>query len=150
MAKEINKCDIKFGAIACRGVSGMVIAPALAIELKKDLIICRKEDAHSRSAIEGRMWSNYIIVDDFIESGRTVIDIMRAIDIAHKDELRQSVPPGSKPFRAFPDCQAIFLYHAKKRDRKLVVQPYEHPRKGATTIKRYNFNYVESKLGKLC
>lgn len=62
-----------FDSIVFQGVSGVLIAAPLAVRLKKNLIVVRKhQDCHSQHAIEGKNPKNYIIVDDFISSGRTV------------------------------------------------------------------------------
>jgi hypothetical protein len=70
-----------FDAIAFRGLSGSLVAPILALRLKKTLLAVRKgEDSHSRQMVEGDFAAKrYIIVDDFIASGSTVYNIMKEI-----------------------------------------------------------------------
>jgi orotate phosphoribosyltransferase len=71
-----------FDSIAFRGMSGALCAPTLAVRMKKNLIMVRKEGDknHSGSLVEGFSNSKrYIIVDDFIDSGNTVCEIVKAV-----------------------------------------------------------------------
>ena len=85
LRKRIKKGD-DFDAIAVRGLSGTLIAPVLALKLKKTLLVVRKgEDCHSSQTVEGDYGArSYVIVDDFVSSGRTV----RAIT----EELAAAIP----------------------------------------------------------
>jgi hypoxanthine phosphoribosyltransferase len=80
----------KFDSIAFRGMSGAIVAPIIAMKLKKNLIMVRKngEETHSLSKVEGFSRSKrYIIVDDFIESGETAANIYFEVkDFAPKAE----------------------------------------------------------------
>lgn len=79
-----------FDAIAVRGVSGLLIGPALALELDKTLIVVRKPGdhkpifdggSHSGYTIEGDISaSRYVIVDDCVSSGTTAKEILRKIE----------------------------------------------------------------------
>jgi adenine/guanine phosphoribosyltransferase-like PRPP-binding protein len=73
----------EFDTIAVSGITGMLVGPWLAELLHKSLAIVRKPgDTHSHgpaSDVEGYIGSRYIIVDDHISSGRTVIQIQRKI-----------------------------------------------------------------------
>ena len=77
----------KFNAIAFRGISGALIAPVIAHSLKKEIIAVRKsEKRHSSSKVEGvgkTTTANYIIIDDLIDSGKTMRDIIDAITKAN-------------------------------------------------------------------
>jgi adenine/guanine phosphoribosyltransferase-like PRPP-binding protein len=71
-----------FRNIAFRGISGALVAPALAVLLEKNLLVVRKpnESAHTRSLVEGnKSHAPYIIVDDFISSGDTIRHIVEAV-----------------------------------------------------------------------
>jgi adenine/guanine phosphoribosyltransferase-like PRPP-binding protein len=71
-----------FDAIAFRGISGALVAPAVAANLKKNLIIVRKSttDTVSDYLVEGhRRKQRYIIIDDMISSGDTIRAIKRNI-----------------------------------------------------------------------
>lgn len=73
----------QFDSIAFRGMSGAVIAGALAVRLKKPLILVRKpyDVTHSCFQVEGnKAVRRYLIVDDFICSGETVGAIKKAIE----------------------------------------------------------------------
>jgi hypothetical protein len=76
--------------IACRGVSGLLVAPGVAASLGVPLVIVRKpsDGSHSCILIEGPWPPNedylpdthVIIVDDFVETGNTVAAVVRALD----------------------------------------------------------------------
>jgi adenine/guanine phosphoribosyltransferase-like PRPP-binding protein len=74
--------NLKFDAIAVRGISGMLVGSPLAAATESQLIIVRKdtEKTHSDSKVEG--WGrkqNILIVDDFIETGETIDQIYESI-----------------------------------------------------------------------
>jgi adenine/guanine phosphoribosyltransferase-like PRPP-binding protein len=69
-----------FDSIAFQGMSGALIAPVLAIALNKTMIMVRKERSHSCRFVEGDCGTRtYIIVDDFIESGKTIKNIYKRV-----------------------------------------------------------------------
>ncbi len=73
--------DVKFDAIAARGLSGFLFAPVVAMALNKTLLVVRKgEKCHSGRMVEGDYGArNYIIIDDFIASGTTVSALIDAV-----------------------------------------------------------------------
>lgn len=81
----------EFDAIAFRGMSGALVAPLLAYELGKTLIMVRKpksgpNDHHSMHNVEGdRDARRYLIVDDFRCSGDTIRAILGGISIFAPD-----------------------------------------------------------------
>jgi adenine/guanine phosphoribosyltransferase-like PRPP-binding protein len=63
-------------------VSGALIAPAIAHKMGKGLIVVRKkgDDTHSARKIEGHFdQCRYVIVDDFICTGKTLKFIAQSI-----------------------------------------------------------------------
>ena len=79
MVKLLNKYD--YDALAFRGMSGALLAPILALKCKKTLMMVRKPKStdthHSMYLVEGdRLCKRYIIIDDFISSGRTMKEII--------------------------------------------------------------------------
>lgn len=85
IAKRITALKKKksFGALAFRGTSGAALAYPLSAKLNIPIICVRKatEVSHGYS-IEGtqRNIRKYVIIDDFMESGRTIKAIIAAID----------------------------------------------------------------------
>ena len=70
----------KYDAIACRGVSGIMVVPQIAELLNKNIIIVRKQiDGYSDFMVEGAYTHKYIIIDDLICSGDTVETIIKNI-----------------------------------------------------------------------
>lgn len=83
---ELPEVMLKLGAtaIAVRGKSGVSIAHALAMYLNFDLIIVRKEGESNHGAnIERwgtqRQNERYIIIDDFVSTGETCIEIINKL-----------------------------------------------------------------------
>lgn len=70
-----------FDSIAIRGVSGGLIGPAVAMALNKQILVIRKgEENHSQALVEMRDYPRrYIIIDDLIDSGKTVWSIVDTI-----------------------------------------------------------------------
>ena len=90
---NIRNSKIKFDAIAYRGHSGALFAPSVADELDKSLLLIRSSNrnCHSSYPIEGVFpgynWAlkkkrsdfKYIIIDDFISTGNTLVKIITKI-----------------------------------------------------------------------
>ena len=73
---------IDFDTIAFRGMSGALVAPIVARDLKKEIILVRKtgEDNHSGYSLEGHVGAKkYVILDDFVSTGRTVREIIKQV-----------------------------------------------------------------------
>jgi orotate phosphoribosyltransferase len=78
--RELKKADVDFDTIAFRGVSGALFGPPLAVRMNKSMLVVRKESSHSVYPIEGnKATQKYIIVDDFVSSGATVLTIKEKI-----------------------------------------------------------------------
>ena len=87
ICKFVRQYNIEFDAIACRGLSGFLIAPIVAMRLKKTLLCVRKgEKTHSCNEVEGDYYAKtYLILDDLIDSGSTVQAIVNSIKAVNKD-----------------------------------------------------------------
>ena len=80
--KVLDRYKDVFDTIAYRGMSGALFAPELSRVLDKHLILVRKskKDNHAGCLVEGnKLCKNYIIVDDFINTGKTVKTIQKEI-----------------------------------------------------------------------
>jgi adenine/guanine phosphoribosyltransferase-like PRPP-binding protein len=78
--RALKKHD--FDTIAFRGMSGALLAPPIALALKKELILVRKDsdDSHTFHTVEGNCNAKrYVIVDDFVYSGKTKRAIIDAV-----------------------------------------------------------------------
>lgn len=92
--------------IVVRGVSGLLIGPIIAHKTKLPLAIIRKEDdSHSPFRIEGIIKTNYIILDDLINTGNTIKTIIEQMKKTLKNERSY------KQQHLSPQCVGIFLYH---------------------------------------
>lgn len=72
---------IKFDTIVATGVSGMIVAPVLAYSLRKNLLVVRKQNdgSHSGSLLEGFYGKRLLLVDDFMDSGKTVDRVFKQL-----------------------------------------------------------------------
>jgi len=73
---------IPFKVIAFSGMSGSMMSPPVANELGKHLVLVRKtkKGCHSRHRVEftfSAFPDSYIIIDDFVASGKTAKRVMR-------------------------------------------------------------------------
>jgi adenine/guanine phosphoribosyltransferase-like PRPP-binding protein len=83
----LKKYDKEYDAIACMGVSGIMVVPQIAELLNKNIIVVRKQvDRYSDFMVEGAYTNKYIIIDDLICSGGTVKAIIKNI----KEEIPQA------------------------------------------------------------
>jgi adenine/guanine phosphoribosyltransferase-like PRPP-binding protein len=71
----------QFDSIVVSGVSGLTMGAILAHELGKNLVIVRKdgEKSHSSYAVEGDPGYHYLIVDDLICSGETLLRVLNVM-----------------------------------------------------------------------
>lgn len=93
MKKTIKKCrdalkGVDYDAIVVTGVSGLAIGATLAYLTGKSLVVVRKdsEKSHADQKVEGMPATNfkYVIVDDFVSSGDTLIAIAEKMDSRQK------------------------------------------------------------------
>lgn len=114
-ARKIKKFRTQhpFEAIAFSGMSGAGFAYPLSYKLKIPLICVRKaqDSAHCRLTIEGAVkTSTYLIVDDFIESGKTIQYILKSM------KARRCV--GIYFYRS---CHDIYVDRMSRIDPKIIV-----------------------------
>ena len=77
LKKKVKKID----AIVVTGVSGLLVGPTVSLRTKIPIIVVRKkETTHSYLEVEGvQNIKNYIIIDDIVETGKTVETIYKKI-----------------------------------------------------------------------
>lgn len=76
LSQLLQKYKNDFDTIAFCGVSGTMIGPLLSIMMEKKMLAIRKDSSHSMYKVEGDYSATrYIIVDDFVASGKTVYGI---------------------------------------------------------------------------
>lgn len=66
--------DVEFDTLVGTGFSGGIVIPTLALAMKKNFVLIRKEgddSHHGGGRLLGTLGSNWIFVDDFIASGKT-------------------------------------------------------------------------------
>ena len=108
--------DVKFDAIACRGVSGLIVAAPVSFILDKPLVVVRKflEGSHSNMMVEGYLEKNlrYIIVDDFMKTGNTIRKIIEEISYFYDSQENPDSEWGIKSAR----CVGVFFYTRCNQD----------------------------------
>lgn len=83
LKKAIKKASkFKFDSIAYTGHSGALVAIPMALSLKKHIVIVRKphEKSHGTIIEKNNIAKNCLIVDDFIETGKTLKRIKKHLD----------------------------------------------------------------------
>ena len=92
----------EFDAIAVSGSSGLLVGPSVADHLQKNIILVRtNKGGHSDYLVEGPKDGRYVIVDDLIDTGRTVKRIVRGI---HTQLCEHS------------QCVGLVMYHSCQRE----------------------------------
>jgi adenine/guanine phosphoribosyltransferase-like PRPP-binding protein len=80
--KYLKQYHNQYDTLAFAGISGAVIGPVVAMKLKKECILVRKDGDKRNSSYEVSGYDDcgrYIIIDDFICSGYTAKMIQRKI-----------------------------------------------------------------------
>lgn len=74
---------LKFDTLVGTGLSGALVVPYLGRALRKHWGIVRKEGGgvHSGNTFEGSLGSRWIMVDDLIDTGRTVERVTEAVRV---------------------------------------------------------------------
>jgi len=82
----IEKQNLEFDAILCRGTSGIIPASIIGYLLDVPVVVVRKheETSHSYTNFEGQCYDRYIIIDDMIDSGATIDAIIKEAKDAAK------------------------------------------------------------------
>lgn len=147
LIKEIKKSGVKFDAIVFRGMSGALVAPSVADKMKKPLVVCRKSDNHHSSyTVEytERWFENYIVIDDLISSGVTLLTILKMIDDEwdNRNDDEQKWGKGKKIVR--PKCVGIFLYHSYSGLKEFDVCKYLKNNTDFDYEKDMEFHYAEN------
>lgn len=72
---------VKFDTLVFRGFSGTLVGPATALRLGKRWALIRKQGdtAHSSRIVEGDNIGDYVIIDDFLDTGHTVRTIAETL-----------------------------------------------------------------------
>lgn len=112
LVKVINESEVKFDYILCTGISGIIVSGAVAARLKKNVLIIRKE----REATHGDDYEyannfsprtkKFIIIDDGISSGKTIVRLFGKMNEFYKNLDRRP-----EAVCAETVCQGIFLYN---------------------------------------
>ncbi len=86
----------EFEGIVCTGLSGLLIAPMIAMELGKTLAVVRKrgdcgpDNNHSICGVETtiEMRQNWIFIDDIISTGNSVLRVRKEmVDLGYNPEV---------------------------------------------------------------
>ena len=110
--KRITKILRRFPrtvGIACTGISGITLGTLVAHQTKRELIVVRKgESTHSMFKVEGYTPEQYVIVDDFMDSGHTIRRITQEMRTRH-------IYAEPKP----SECVGVILYNGTRNDSRV-------------------------------
>lgn len=82
LQKLIEKHAGEFETIVVRGMSGALVAPILAMNMHKNMVIIRKDkhEGHSGLEVEGpKKIGKFIIIDDLVSTGSTISVILTTL-----------------------------------------------------------------------
>lgn len=143
-----------FDGIACRGTSGLIIAPILAYTFNKKLLVVRKKNdsSHAHMMCEGDdSIKTFIIVDDFFCSGKTVEDMLETI--------RDRIPLEWVSWQNTngPECKGFYLWSnamgpngedvwQKEKVAGVDYDRFKKYLKGKLVVQRYEDKYVIDKF----
>lgn len=91
---DIKVRDVEYDTMVGIGLSGSLVIPSLARLMGKYWAIVRKQDnSHSSNKFEGTLGRRWLFVDDFVESGTTLLTCKKVIaDICEiKEHVTQYV-----------------------------------------------------------
>jgi orotate phosphoribosyltransferase-like protein len=116
---------LPFDAVAFRGVSGAALGPTVADRLGVNIIAIRKpgDGSHSSNTAEGVRGVRYIVIDDFVSSGKTlktVVDTLSdctCVGIYCYCPEHGMTPNSVKSIFGFP----VLNYEPRKRTRQKKV-----------------------------
>lgn len=105
----------EFDGIVCRGVSGLLVSSILANRFNLKLLVARKmgESSHDATDIAVGDYSirKFIIVDDFVESGETILECLKCVERTKKSWTFESIH-GSREDIPEMEYVGCFLYNA--------------------------------------
>lgn len=81
--RQIKDSQVEYDCIVMTGISGILIGLPVADTLEKEILIVRKEKSiHANCEFEGLRLDGkrYVIVDDFVNSGTTIKNIIAKIN----------------------------------------------------------------------
>lgn len=80
--------DVEFDTLVGTGFSGGVVIPALALAMGKKFVLIRKEtddSHHGKGRLLGELGEKWVLVDDFVSSGKTRRRILSKIEEAAEE-----------------------------------------------------------------
>jgi hypothetical protein len=140
--KEKTQLDnIEYTSIAFRGMSGALVAPLLAIRLRKGLLMCRKESENSHGGrVEGdTRGGGYIIVDDFTSLGTTIRGIVDTI--AQWQRNNRYIWAGEISPEFTP--RAVFFYRSCDTNNTISLRGYRTPDGAPLVIPTYHYRLTD-------
>jgi len=122
LARAIKTLTPDVEGIAFRGASGSLVAMPLCVLLKKMPMMIRKQDGnHSGSIMEGGHCSNFVIVDDLVDTGSTVRVILDSIAQIYGGH--------------YYECKGVFCYACDFQNGR----PYKYINTDTENLKQGNY-----------
>lgn len=136
--------DVSFDTIVCTGVSGIIFASPLAMEMKKHLLIVRKngESSHGAYRAEGTIGRRWLFVDDFISSGTTFNRVNDAVDrIANGEWYQEHYSSRERDWDTH--CVGVYEYQIGQPLKLRKDLPREEPMQWSYGVKAIDWNEVK-------
>lgn len=100
--------NVDFDTLVGTGFSGGIVIPTLALQMGKKFVLIRKEtddSHHGKGRLLGEMGQKWVLVDDFVSSGKTRRRVISKIEEALADYGTSSEMVGEYMYKAY-DCNA--------------------------------------------
>ena len=78
--KILNTMSDKYDTLVFCGISGVIIGPMVALAVSKEMVLVRKKGDKRHSSYDVAGYSSpkkYIIIDDFVDTGKTATHIQK-------------------------------------------------------------------------
>lgn len=96
--------NVDFDTLVGTGFSGGIVIPTLALQMGKKFVLIRKEtddSHHGKGRLLGELGQKWVLVDDFVSSGKTRRRVISKIKEALADYGTQSEMVGEYMYKAY-------------------------------------------------
>jgi adenine/guanine phosphoribosyltransferase-like PRPP-binding protein len=120
---NLKGAEIEFDCFVGIGLSGYLALPILSLHFNVPYLALRKEEdgSHSHQIAEGKLGRKYVLVDDFVQTGKTISNaIARLRDLSSRTTFDA-------------ECVGVFLYESGFNGE--MYNYHEGTREGFTRLK---------------
>ncbi len=102
--------NVDFDTLVGTGFSGGIVIPTLALQMGKKFVLIRKEtddSHHGKGQLVGELGQKWVLVDDFVASGRTRARVINKIEEALANRYRSSEMVGEYMYKQYDDLKNV-------------------------------------------